>query len=201
MYLLQQWPSWGRSTYLLVVSIYRGGKHGHTHTWMKSLNPSTSAKTVLAKLPNLCVALTNIDIFQMTQKLSLFTVDFGVVCVKIFWANFCICTHAECLQMYAVSAPFGLLSKVPQTFSKIKTACSHAPHSWFTYLPSGRHPYHSLFYTTHSLYTIHPPCEKVPFPILHMWLIIIRLAALSFVVGVSHLVNPGSVTALIFYPC
>ena len=55
---------------------YRGGKRGQTHTGMKSENPSTSAKTVMTKLQNLFVALVNMDIFQMTLTLSLFTVDF-----------------------------------------------------------------------------------------------------------------------------
>ena len=55
---------------------FRGGKRGHMHTWMEILNPSTSAKPVMTKLQNLFVALVNMDIFQMTLKLSLFTVDF-----------------------------------------------------------------------------------------------------------------------------
>ena len=66
---------------LSLPSIYRGGKRGLTHTWMKFLNPSTSAKTVMTKLQNLFVALANIDIFQMTQKIRLSTVD--------FWINLC----------------------------------------------------------------------------------------------------------------
>ena len=35
----------------------RGGKPSHTHTWMQTLNPSTSAKPVMTKLQNLFVAL------------------------------------------------------------------------------------------------------------------------------------------------
>ena len=42
----------------------------------KVLNPSASAKLVIAKIQNLFVALVNMDIFQMTLKLSLFIVDF-----------------------------------------------------------------------------------------------------------------------------
>ena len=42
---------------------------------MHCLNPSTSAKPFMTKLQNLFVALVNIDIFQMTLKFSLFTVD------------------------------------------------------------------------------------------------------------------------------
>ena len=59
----------------------RGGKRGHTHTLMKILNPSTSAKLVMTKLQNLFVALVNMDIFQLTLELSLFTED--------FWRNLC----------------------------------------------------------------------------------------------------------------
>ena len=46
------------------------------HIWTEMLNPSTSAKPVMTKLQNLFVALVNMDIFQMTLKLRLFTVDF-----------------------------------------------------------------------------------------------------------------------------
>ena len=53
-----------------------GGQRGHKHTWMEIINPSTSAKPVMAKLQNLFVALVNIDIFQMTPKLNLFTLGF-----------------------------------------------------------------------------------------------------------------------------
>ena len=42
---------------------------------MQILNPSTSAKAVMTKLQNLFVALLNMDIFQMTLKFSLFTID------------------------------------------------------------------------------------------------------------------------------
>ena len=54
----------------------RGGKRSHTPTWMEILNPLTSAKLVMTKLQNLFVALVNMDIFQVTLKLSLFTVNF-----------------------------------------------------------------------------------------------------------------------------
>ena len=50
--------------------LLRGGKRGHTHTWMEILNPSTSTKLVMTKLQNLFVALVNMDIFQMTLTLS-----------------------------------------------------------------------------------------------------------------------------------
>ena len=63
-----------------LIFIYRpqsmAGKHGHMDTWMEILNPPTSAKPVMTKLQNLLVALVNMDIFQMSLKLSLFTVDF-----------------------------------------------------------------------------------------------------------------------------
>ena len=45
------------------------------HTWIQILNPSTSAKQLLIKLQNLFVALANMDIFQVTLKFSLFTID------------------------------------------------------------------------------------------------------------------------------
>ena len=35
----------------------------------------------MAKLQNLFVVLVNMDIFQMTLKLSLFTVEFRVICI------------------------------------------------------------------------------------------------------------------------
>ena len=35
----------------------------------------------MTKLQNLFVALVNMDTFQMTLKLSLFTVDFKAICV------------------------------------------------------------------------------------------------------------------------
>ena len=47
--------------------------HAHLN---ENLNPSTAAKPVMTKLQNLFVALVNMDTFQMTLKLSLFTVDF-----------------------------------------------------------------------------------------------------------------------------
>ena len=52
----------------------RGGKPNHTHTWMQSLNPSTSAKPVMTTLQNLLL-LVNMDIFQMMLHFSLFTVN------------------------------------------------------------------------------------------------------------------------------
>ena len=53
----------------------RGQKPSHTHTWMQILNPSTSTKPIMTKLQNLFVALVSINIFQMTLKFTLFTVD------------------------------------------------------------------------------------------------------------------------------
>ena len=71
------------------------GKRGHMHTWMEILNPSTSAKPVMTKLQNLFVALVNVKIFQMTQKLRLFR----VICEDIFvyadMQNACRCM--QCL--------------------------------------------------------------------------------------------------------
>ena len=67
----------------------------------------------MTKLQNLFVALLNMDTFQMTLKLSLFTWTFRVICVTILRAYFCVCRHAECLQMYAVSAPFELVLNFP----------------------------------------------------------------------------------------
>ena len=46
--------------------------HAHFNEKLKS----TSAKPFLTKIQNLFVALVNMDTFQMTLKLSLFTVDF-----------------------------------------------------------------------------------------------------------------------------
>ena len=67
---------------------------------MEILNPSTSAKTVMTKLQNLFVALVNMDTFQMTLKLSLFTVFVLQHCEHIFvyadMQNVC-----RCMQMYA----------------------------------------------------------------------------------------------------
>ena len=47
---------------------------------------------------------------------------------KAYWLPCCICRHAECLQMYAVSVPFELILNFPQTFSKLKPAYDRAPH-------------------------------------------------------------------------
>ena len=62
-------------------------------------------------------------------------------CVTTLWAHFCVCRHAECLQMYAVSAPFELVLNFPLTFSKLKPEYGRAPHPWrcngiFKSLPS-----------------------------------------------------------------
>ena len=38
----------------------------------------------MTKLQNVVVALVNMDIFQMTLKLSSFTVDFRVICITRF---------------------------------------------------------------------------------------------------------------------
>ena len=57
------------------LAVVLGWKLNHMHTWMQILNPSTSAKPFMTKLQNLFVVLINMDIFQMTLKFSLFTVD------------------------------------------------------------------------------------------------------------------------------
>ena len=46
------------------------------------------------------------------------------------WAHFCVCRHAECLQMYAVSSPFELLLNFPEAFSKLKSAYSQTSDPW-----------------------------------------------------------------------
>ena len=67
----------------------------------------------MTKLQNVFVALVNIDIFQMILKLSLFTVEFKSNLYYKIVSIFFVCRHAECLQMYAVSAPFDLLLNFP----------------------------------------------------------------------------------------
>ena len=64
----------------------------------------------MTKLQNLFVALVNMDIFRMPLTFSLFTVDYFLLkhCEYIH-----ICRHAECLQMYTVSAPFEVLLNFP----------------------------------------------------------------------------------------
>ena len=42
-------------------------------------------------------------------------------------AHLCVCRHAQCLQMYSVSAPFELLLDFPQTFSKLRPAYDRTP--------------------------------------------------------------------------
>ena len=55
----------------------------------------------MTKLQNLFVTLVNMDIFQMTLKLSLFTTDYiSVISVETLRLHFCVCRHEECLQMY-----------------------------------------------------------------------------------------------------
>ena len=63
--------------YIHVISTKASNEPGwealpHAHLREKS----TSAKPVMTKLQTLFVALVNMDIIQMTLKLSLFTVDF-----------------------------------------------------------------------------------------------------------------------------
>ena len=83
----------------------------------------------MTKLQNLFVPLVNMDTLKMTLKISLFTVDFkSNLCYNIV-RTFCVCRHAECLQMYAVSAPFDLVLNFLKTFSKLKPAYGRAPHS------------------------------------------------------------------------
>ena len=85
----------------------RGGKRGHTHTWMEVLNPSTYAKLVMTKLQNLFVALVNMDIFQMTLKLSLFTVDF------------------LCNLPYNIVSPFLCMQTCRMFADVCRSACTH----------------------------------------------------------------------------
>ena len=64
----------------------------------------------MTKLQNLFATLVNMNIFQMTLKFSLFTLD--------FWSNLCynIVSTFLCMQtcrMYAVSAPFELVLNLP----------------------------------------------------------------------------------------
>ena len=78
---------------------------------MKSLNPSTSTKSVMTKLQNLFVALVNTAILQMILKFSFF--HYGLL--ERFVLQHCehIFVYAECLQMYAVPAPFQLVLNFP----------------------------------------------------------------------------------------
>ena len=61
----------------------------------------------MTKLQNVFTALVNMDIFQITLKLLL-TNKCNFCCNIFVYAR-----HAECLQMYAVSAPFELLLNFP----------------------------------------------------------------------------------------
>ena len=65
-----------KNTKMIIAARYRGRKPSYTHTFMQNLNPSTSAKLVMTKLQNVFVALANMNMFHMTLKLSLFTVDY-----------------------------------------------------------------------------------------------------------------------------
>ena len=77
----------------------KGGMRGHTHTWMKP---------VMTKLQNVFVVLVNVDIFQMTLKLSLFTVEFYVLqhCEHILCMQICRMFADVC----SVWTPFDLVS-------------------------------------------------------------------------------------------
>ena len=67
----------------------------------------------MTKHQNLFVALVNMDTFQMTLKLSLFTVDFSSnLCYNIVSTFLCMQT-CRMFQMYAVSASFELLLNFP----------------------------------------------------------------------------------------
>ena len=44
------------------------------------------------------------------------------------WPYFCVCRHAECLQMYAVSTPLESVLNFPQAFSKHEPAYSQVSH-------------------------------------------------------------------------
>ena len=69
---------------LLLPSIQGWEAWPHLHL-DETLNPLTSVKPVMNKLQHVFVALVNVDIFQMTLKLSLFTVDlYRVIYVTIF---------------------------------------------------------------------------------------------------------------------
>ena len=96
---------------ILGIIDIRGGKPIYTHPQMQILNPSTSAKPFMTKLQNLFPAFVNMDIFQMTLKLTFFTVDYQVQ----FLLKHCkyIFVYAECLQVYAVSAPLEFLLNFP----------------------------------------------------------------------------------------
>ena len=73
---------------------------------MKSLNPPTSAKPVMTKLQNLFVALVNMDTFQMTLKLRLFTVKFlSNLCYNIVSTLLCLQTcrmFADVCSVYTI---------------------------------------------------------------------------------------------------
>ena len=67
----------------------------------------------MTKLQNLFVTLVNMDIFQMTLKLNLFTVDFkSNLYYKIVSSFLCMQT-CRMFAVSAVSAPFELVLNFP----------------------------------------------------------------------------------------
>ena len=52
------------------------------------------------------------SLWKIRLQLSLFTVDCNCNFLTILWAHFCVCRRAQCLHIYAVSAPL----KCYQTF-------------------------------------------------------------------------------------
>ena len=70
---------------------------------MQILNLSTSAKPAMTKLQILFIEIVDRDIFQMTLKITLFTVDLQVkFLLKGFWQI----SHVDVCRLYAVYAPF-----------------------------------------------------------------------------------------------
>ena len=63
----------------------------------------------MTKFQDFFVTLVNMDTFQMTLKLSLFTVDFYSNLHYNIVNTFLCMQTAVYLQMYAVSAPFELI--------------------------------------------------------------------------------------------
>ena len=72
---------------------------------MQISNPSASAKPAMTKLENLFVALVDMDIFEMTLKFSLLTVDYKCnFCYNVLGTFLCMWT---CRMFADVSvAPF-----------------------------------------------------------------------------------------------
>ena len=73
---------------------------------MKGLNPLTSAKPVMTKLKDLFVSLVNMDVLDGTKIKFIHCKLSEQFVLQHCEYIFCICRHAESLQMYVVSAPF-----------------------------------------------------------------------------------------------